>query len=482
MTADYHDGAVADDDCMLNLCSSAQRSSDLPTPLLQGLPLMSNTRRGFLSGGSSLVVAGVCAQFAQGQRAAASERVRVGMMGAGGRATALIDSFAANRSVEIVAVADIDPQRLGPGLELAERRGGRRPRAESDFRRLLDDPSIDALVIGTPDHWHAIPTILACQAGKDVYVEKPDGHNIVEGMRMVAAMRKHQRIVQMGSQHRSTKRLQSAIEFARSGKLGRCTVAKAWESSKQGAVGFPADGRPPAGVDYEMWMGPAPLRPFNVNRFHGRWRWFYDYGTGDLGNDGVHRLDMAVAVFNAALEASGEPSLGLPHTISASGGKCYFDDAQEFPDTLQVNYEFGGAGLQKKLLTYEMRVWAPYSYLGEAEGSAVFGDKGYMIIGNEGWVAYGPRNQELARGAGDSSEVPHVANFVQCIKSRQKPACDLETVGHPASVLCHAGNIAARVGRTLQLDASNETFIDDPEANSLRSRREYRAPWLLPEV
>lgn len=436
------------------------------------------TRRVFLQS----AVAGVTlSQFGRTSRAAPSERVRVGIMGAGGRAMSLIKSFSANRSVEVVAIADLDANRLPAGLEAAEENQGKRPRSESDFRRLIDDPSIDALVVGTPDHWHAIPTILACLAGKDVYVEKPDGHNIEEGRRMVAAMLRHGRIVQMGSQHRATRRLQSAMEYAASGKLGRCLVAKAWESTKQRAVGYPPDGTPPAGVDYEMWMGPAPKRPFNVNRFHGRWRWFYEYGTGDLGNDGVHRLDMAVAVFNAACAAQGDEPLGMPSTISAHGGKWYFDDAQQFPDTLQVNYEFG-AGPRRKLLTYEMRIWAPYRYLGHAEGSAVFGDEGYIVVGNSGWTAYGHKNEVLASGEGDSHEAPHVQNFIDCIKSREKPYCDLETVGHPASVLCHAGNIAARVGRHLTFDAETESFLDDAEANALRTRTEYRKPWALPEV
>ena len=437
-----------------------------------------STRRVFLQ---SAAAGAMLTQLGRPSRAAPSERVRVGIMGAGGRAMSLIKSFSANRSVEVVAIADLDANRLPAGLKAAAENQMKQPRGESDFRRLIDDPTIDALVVGTPDHWHAIPTILACQAGKDVYVEKPDGHNIEEGRRMVAALRRHGRIVQMGSQHRATHRLQSAMEFAASGKLGRCLVAKAWESTKQRAVGYPPDGKPPAGVDYEMWMGPAPKRPFNVNRFHGRWRWFYDYGTGDLGNDGVHRLDMAVAVFNAACTAQGEEPLGMPKAISAHGGKWYFDDAQQFPDTLQVNYEFG-AGPRRKLLTYEMRIWAPYRYLGQSEGSAVFGDAGYIIVGNSGWTAYGNKNEVLARADGDSHEAPHVQNFIDCIKSREKPYCDLETVGHPASVLCHAGNIAARVGRRLTFDAETESFVNDAEANALRTRTEYRKPWVLPEV
>lgn len=439
------------------------------------------SRRTILKAGSSGIASGLLASQLNTAKAAANERVRVGIMGAGGRALSLINSFAANESVEVVAIADLDPSRLGPGVVAATKLQGKEPKAEADFRKLIDDRSIDALVVGTPDHWHAIPTILACQAGKDVYVEKPDSHNIVEGMRMVAAMRKHRCIVQMGSQHRSTARLQSAIEFVRSGKLGRVVVAKAWESTKQGPIGFPADSQPPPGVDYDMWIGSAAKRPFNVNRFHGRWRWLYDFGTGDLGNDGVHRLDMAVALLNAACEAQGDELIGLPSTIFANGGKWYFDDAQEFPDTMQVNYEFG-TGKQTKLLTYEMRLWAPYHYLNESEGSAVFGDKGYLVIGNNRWNAFGRGGQELGSGEGDSHEKPHVQNFIECIKSRAKPYCDLETVGHPASVLCHAGNISARVGRKLALDPVTEMFVNDDEANKLRTRQEYRKPWQLPDV
>ena len=275
-------------------------------------------------------------------KASSSERVRVGIMGAGGRALSLINTFARNSQAEIVAIADIDRRRFPPALETVEKIEGKKPRAEKDFRKLIDDPSIDAIVIGTPDHWHAIPTILACMNGKDVYVEKPDGHNMEEGKRMVAALKKHNRIVQMGSQHRSTQRLQSALEYIKSGALGKCLVAKAWESTRQGSIGFPKDEAAPAEVDYDTWLGAAPKRPYNRNRFHGRWRWFYDYGTGDLGNDGVHRLDMAFAALNAACEAQGDEPLVLPTAICASGGKWYFNDMQEWPDTLQVNYEFGG--------------------------------------------------------------------------------------------------------------------------------------------
>ena len=438
-------------------------------------------RREFLKSSSSTAAAATVLAGHQVANAAASERLRVGVVGGGGRALSLNRTFASNPNAEIVAIADLDSAKRDKAVAEVTKRQGTKPSGEKDFRRLIDDYKLDALVVGTPDHWHAIPTIMACQADIDVYVEKPDGHNIVEGQTMVAALKKHKRVVQMGSQHRSTDRIKAALEFIRTGALGRCMVAKAWESTKQGSIGFPPDSDPPPGIDYDFWLGAAPKRPFNRNRFHGRWRWFYDYGTGDLGNDGVHRLDMAVAALSAACEAQGDPLPNMPRKIQASGGKWYFDDAQEFPDTLQVNYEYH-SGEHRKLLTYEMRIWAPYSFHQNSEGAAVYGDQGYIIIGNTGWSAYTARNKLIKQASGDSFEGPHVQNFIDCIKSREKPACDLETIGHPASVLCHAGNIAARVGRQLVFDAKTETFENDTEANALRTRPEYRKPWTLPVV
>jgi predicted dehydrogenase len=438
-------------------------------------------RREFLAS-SALGVASAASLLAADPagKIVASERIRVGCIGTGGRALSLVNSFSRNKNCEVVALADLDPNRFGQAVAAVEKNQGTKPLTVADFRKLIDDKSLDAIVVGTPDHWHAIPTILACLAGKDVYVEKPDGHNIVEGQRMVAAMKKHGRVVQLGTQSRTTQRMRTAIEFIKTGALGKCLVARGWESAKQGSIGFPKDREPPEGVDYDMWLGPAPKRPFNPNRFHGRWRWFYDFGTGDLGNDGVHRLDVAAWALNVAGEAQGDPPLGLPNTVSTGGGKWYFDDMQEWPDTLQVTYEYQGK--VSKLLTYEMRIWTPYSFLGASEGAAVYGDKAYIIISNSDWKAYGPGNTVLAEGSGESDEAEHVQNFLDCIKSRQRPNADLETVGHPSSLLCHIGNVASRVGRKLVFDAKTETFVNDAEANKLRTRPEYRKPWVLPEV
>lgn len=408
------------------------------------------------------------------------DRLRVGCIGVGGRAGSLLKMFSSQKDVELRMICDVDTNKLPAAVALVESLNGQKPDAVQDYRRVVENSDLDIVVVGTPDHWHAIPTILACQNGKDVYVEKPDGHNIVEGQRMVAAMRKHQRIVQMGTQSRTSPHFQQAIDFIRTGKLGRCLFAKAWESAKQGSIGRPEDSTPPAGVDYDLWLGGAPQRPFNVRRFHGNWRWFFDYGTGDLGNDGVHRLDIARWALSAAVESEGKPSLGLPKTITSVGGKWYFDDMQEWPDTLQVTYEFDGQ--PGRILTYEMRVWTPYPYLGESEGAAVFGDQGFIVIGNGRWKAYDPKQKVIAEGSGGYDGSDHIRNFLNCVRTRAKPNADLETIGHPSSVLCHAGNVAWRVGRRLTLDPVTEMFVGDAEANVLRTRPEYRAPYLLPEV
>jgi len=441
-------------------------------------------RRHFLqeSAAGMALVAGGFEAFAAGQggKSPASERIQVGCVGTKGRAGFLVSAFSAMKDVDVVAVADVDSRNLPSAVETVAKLNGKAPRAETDFRKLVDDQRIDVLVVGTPDHWHAIPTIMACQSGKDVYVEKPDGHNMVEGQRMVHAMRKHQRIVQMGTQARTGPHFLSAMEFIRTGKLGKCLVAKAWESAKQGSIGRPADSPPPEGVDYDFWLGAAPKRPFNIRRFHGNWRWFFDYGTGDLGNDGVHRLDFARWALSTAAEAAGEKPLTMPVKISATGGKWYFDDMQEWPDTLQVTYQYPGN--PGRILTYEMRVWSPYKMYGEDEGAVLYGDQGYLVIGNSRWRAFNPKDEIIAQGSGNNDGTTHIQNFLECVKTRKKPNADLETIGHPSSMLCHAGNVAWKLSRTVTLDPVTQTFGNDTEANALRTRPEYRKPWLLPEV
>ncbi len=427
---------------------------------------------------AGLGLAGAAAKTAQARnQPAANDRIAVAVMGVRGRGGHLLRAFASLAEVHVSYVCDLDERVLGPQAEAIEKQTGRRPRAIKDFREALDDNSLDALVLGTPDHWHAIPTILACQAEKDVYVEKPDGHNILEGRTMVAAAVKYRRVVQLGTQARSDPSLQKAIQHIAAGKLGRVRFAKAWESSRQGSIGHPPDGDPPPGVDYDLWLGPAPKRPFNPRRFHGSWRWFFDYGTGDLGNDGVHRLDKARWGLEAGLAAEGKELPKTPESVSAHGGKHYFDDDQQWPDNLMVTYGYPGC-----VLTYEMRIWSPYPLEGEREGAAVLGDDGYMVIGNRRWRAFDAKGSQVAQDSGGDHTVAHAQNFLDCVRSRQKPAADLETVGHPSSLLCHLGNAAWRAGRTLRFDPETCTFVGDEDANRYLTRPKYSEPWLLPKI
>ena len=407
-----------------------------------------------------------------------NDRIAVGVMGVRGRGGSLLNIFASIPEVDIAYVIDVDQQTLDSHVDRLVKNGRHRPRAVVDYRHAMDDDRVDALVVGTPDHWHALPTIHACQAGKDVYVEKPDGHGILEGRTMVAAARKYGRVVQLGTQGRSGRSQRACIDYVASGRLGKVRFAKAWESARQQNIGFPPDSSPPPGVDYDRWLGPAPKRPFNPRRFHGSWRWFFDYGTGDLGNDGVHLLDMARWGLEAAVAAEGESTLpAVPSHVSAHGGKYYFDDAQEWPDTMMVTYDFSGY-----LLTYELRIWTPYRMHGEAEGAAIYGDQGYVTVGHGGFRAFDDKGNEVAAETSEHDDLGHVRNFLDCMRSRQRPVADLETVGHPSSLLCHLGNAAWRAGRTLRFDAETCTFTGDDEANQLLTRPEYRAPWLLPAI
>jgi len=422
-------------------------------------------------------------KLARAANSGPNDKIRIGMIGTHGRAGFLMRTFAAQNDVELVGLADVDTRKHVAAVDAVKSIAGNSPYITSDYRHLIDDKSIDAIIVGTPDHWHAIPTIQACQAGKDVYVEKPDGHNMLEGQRMVQAGTKYKRIIQMGTQSRTSSHFQKAMQWISRGELGKVLVAKAWESAKQSNIGNPADTQPPAGVDYDMWLGPAPSRPFNVRRFHGNWRWFLDYGSGDLGNDGVHRIDVAKWALDTAGRAQGMPPLYMPSKISALGGKWYFDDLQEWPDTLQATYQFAGTDtMPGRLLSYEMRIWTPYKYYDETEGVVLYGDKGYMIIGNRRWRAFDPANKVIAQDSGQNDGVSHIRNFLDSMRSRKKPNADLATVGHPSSVLCHAANVSWRLGRQLNLDATTEMFINDDQANLLRSRPEYRKPWTLPEV
>jgi predicted dehydrogenase len=373
----------------------------------------------------------------------------------------LATSLAVFPDVDVAALCDVDESLLPIAGRVVEAAQGKLPRFERDFRRLLDDPQLDAVVIATPDHWHAAMTINACRAGKDVYVEKPVSHALHEGPVMLAAARESGRIVQAGLQQRSGSHFQSAVEYVRSGKLGAVPLAKAWTVHQRKSIGRRKDASVPAGVDYDLWLGPAAERAFNPNRFHYNWHWFWEYGTGELGNWGVHLLDVA----RWGLQVD------YPTQVAATGGKYYFQDDQQTPDTLHVSYAYPGA-----TITWEHRLWSSHGQEGRSAAVAFYGDKGTLIVDRGGWKVYG-QSESLSAQPGDLL-APHLRNFVDSVKSRRPPVCDLES-GLVSSTLCHLGNIAYRVGRSVAMDPATGDILRDPAAQSLAGGRECRAPWSL---
>jgi len=412
-------------------------------------------------------LATVAAAAAARPGSAAPEAVRVGVIGVGGRGTALLRVAAHTPKTAVTHVCDIDQARLEKAQQLAFQSGAANVKASTDMRRVLEDREVDAVIVATPDHWHAPATILACDAGKDVYVEKPVSHNLREGRLMVDAARRNKRIVQAGLQSRSRPSTMRAIEIARSGRLGRVLMAKAWNSQLRRNIGRRPDGPVPGGVDYDTWVGPAPMVPFNENRFHYNWHWHWSFGTGDMGNDGAHQIDIA----RWALGEIG------PRRVSGMGAKYFFEDDQQTPDTMNLTYDFGGKAIQ-----WEMRIWAPYPLEGIDNGVAVYGSDAVLHIGD--WR--GPWGYKIFDRTGavvehveEKEPDRHMENFIECVISRNKPNCEIEE-GHLSSALCHLGNICSRTGRNFNYDAKTESIPGDPEAQAM-TRRQYRQHWATPK-
>ena len=405
--------------------------------------------------------AGSLASRNRARGASPNERVRIGLIGVRSRGADLAKLFSANPGAEIATVCDIDPATFEKPLKSIETNTNKRPKVEKDFRRILDDKGIDAIVVATPDHWHALMAILGCQAGKDVYVEKPVSHNIVEGRKMVEAARKYNKIVQGGTQRRSTPYVADAIAYLHSGALGKVGMVRAWAHGKRPTIGHGQPGPVPEGVDYALWQGPAPDRPFQANRFHYNWHWFWNWGTGELGNNGIHCLDVARWGMNL------DP--GTPVRVSSAGGKFLFDDDMETPDTQIVTYEY-----PKTTLVYEHRIWSDHPTEGEKFGIAFYGEKGTLLIDVKCWKV---EDGATAGAKGADGQAKHVQNFLDCVRSREKPNADIELL-HQSTRLCHIGNISHRTGRKLSFDPTRERF-SDAEADALLSR-EYSSRFELP--
>jgi predicted dehydrogenase len=429
-------------------------------------------RRKFLKQGSTIIASTAAFGLPLGAQPSpgANDKIVLGIIGPGGMGMNLLKSFAAQKDVAIAYVCDPDAGRMKLAAQTVAEITGRRPQTVKDLRRVLEDKAVDAVVIATPDHWHAPATILACHAGKHVYVEKPCSHNIREGRLMLEAARRHQRVVQVGTQSRSTEHVTKAIELLRGGAIGEVLVAKAWNSQLRGSIGHVQPTPPPENLDFDLWLGPAPMVPYQSNLLPGKWRWWYAFGAGDMGNDGVHDID--IARWGLGMETH-------PSSVAALGGKYFFDDDQQFPDTQYVVFEYDRP--QKRQLIFEQRIWSPYVQEGYENGNAFYGTKGMMILGKGGgWQLFGPKNELREKMTGTVNGPAHHRNFLECIKSGARPHADIE-IGHLSATLVHLGNIATRVGRRLHFDPGTERILGDDEAAKLVCRTYRENHWALPK-
>lgn len=421
-------------------------------------------RREMLSGAAA---AGLTLALGGAQaKAAANDRVSVCVIGVRGRGSGLGTNFARLPDVQVTHICDVNQPLLEAyGKQIAEVQKST-PKPVQDLRRVLDDKSVDAIVVATPDHWHALATIWGCQAGKHVYVEKPISNNVFEGQQMVAAARKHKRVVQVGTQSRSVAHYQEIMQLLHSGRIGQVHLAKAWNSQLRRRVPAVPDAPVPSGLDWNIWQGPAPERPYNPNRYTYGWRWMWDYGTGDMGNDGVHDLDIARC------------GLGVdyPTHVQCMADKLVFaGDIQETPDTQIATFKFPD---QAAMLVYEQRLWTPYFQEGYENGAAFYGTDGTIVVGRQGWKLVEKRNHVAVDKKVEFSDVPHLQNFVAAIKTGDKPNCDIEE-GYKSTLLAHLGNLAYRVGRPLEFDPKTQQCVGDEDANALLKRlgrKEFQIP------
>ena len=418
----------------------------------------------------------------------ANERVNIGVIGIRGQGVYHAEAFSNLKNVQVTALCDVDsnlfPERI---KNLFTDKGLPKPAVYTDLRKLYENKDIDAVAIVTPNHWHALASIWALQAGKHVTVEKPSCHNIYEGQKLIEAADKYKLIVQDGAEQRSNPCAQGMAEYLHSGKLGEVYMAKGLCYKWRDTIGKTPEEPVPPGVDYDLWLGPAKKRPFTKNRFHYNWHWNWDYGNGDMGNQGVHEMDIARWGLGVT----------LPTRISASGGHFMFDDDQETPNDLITVFEFPnpeGGGDKKKILQFEVRHWitnkegikgdAPegYNYMISSDnsiGNMFYGSKGFMTKTVNEWQAfYGKERTEGEKGSGTGD---HYQAFIDAIRSNdQKLANGDIRDGFFTCALIHLGNISYRLGRSLDFDPVKMKFINDPEADALLTR-EYREPFVVPE-
>ena len=453
-------------------------------------------RRNFISSTAAGMLGVSTSAKSYAAMAGANDRIVMGFIGLGGMGRYNLKDFLQMNDVTVAAVCDVWGLNSGRALKMTESQPSGKAREFSDFRKLLEMKDIDAVLVATPDHWHALPTIQACEAGKDVYVEKPLAHNIYEGRRMVDVARKNNRVVQMGTQQRSGKHYAEISQLIRDGRIGNISRIAAWNYNNESprGIGNPPDGDPPTGLNWDMYLGAAPKVPFNPNRFVLNFRWFWDYAGGMMTDWGVHHIDtvhMAMGV-------------KAPNAVSSSGRKYVLKDNRQTPDTLEVTYEY-----PHFILTYSNRFLNNRSAQGRVYGIEFYGTDGTLFVDRAGYEItpetrkideepvppylkklktdenppqswekerfVGLGRTQLVQGEGSEQHIFHVRNFLDCVKSRQRPVSDVEE-GHRSTTAAHLGNISFHTGRKIYWDAEKEQVINDPEANK-RLSREYRKPW-----
>lgn len=430
---------------------------------------MNPNRRTFLKGS---VAAATLSATSAVRAGGANDKVVLGQIGCGRRGEKHLLALSELENVKVAYVCDPDSNRLATAAKQVSR-----SKSVSDFRKILDDPAVHGVTIATPDHWHTPMALMAIQAGKHVYVEKPCGHNLREGRLLCDASQNSSLIVQHGTQARSCKGFMEVIQMLREGIIGEVLAAKAWNIQRREDIGRRSPSDPPAGFDYDLWLGPAEEMPFQVNRHHYDWHWWYNYGCGGMGNDGIHHIDYA---------RWGLGVQGLPTRVAAIGGKYFFDDDQQFPDTQQVIFEYPGNGRvgSQRMLTYEQRLWSKTYPFNVDSGAEFYGTEGEMFVSARGkFRVLGPRNQRLEREPAASLKyllVDHLKNWIECIRSGQQPNATMD-IAHDTAGLVHLGNISARLGRALTLDRETERITGDDEADALLTRH-YRAGghWAIP--
>lgn len=430
-----------------------------------------STRRGFVQ--TTAVVGLSAAAYSRVAHAATyGAKPVVGFIGCGGRANGLANGF----NDHSVAAWACDPD-ASRASEFQQKHGA--SQVTGDLRNVLDDNSVDAVVVATPDHWHAPAAIMACEAGKHVYVEKPCSHNFREGQLLVKAAGDNNVVVQHGTQSRTNRLICGAIQMLQEGVIGDVLVCKAWNIQRRRNIGHATPSTPPANVDYDTWVGPAEFMPFQSNRFHYDWHWWHNFGTGDIGNDGTHEIDIA---------RWGLGVKGLPSMASAIGGKFYFDDDQQFPDSATCAFQWPGDGEvgQQKQLIFEMRIWSRNYPYNVDTGIEFYGTNGMLFVSKRGKLTIRDDSNQVVRDPSPRVQPEyassHQVDFLEAISEGRKPAADI-AIGHDSCSLVHLANICVRTGRSLTIDPQQQTIAGDAEATELLGRR-YRddGHWAVPKM